>query len=137
MQRGGKALSPPGGASSAGRAVQHLACRRWFLLLFFFLHLLFFSFSLFLLFPIFLFFSFPPFVFFLGSRRTQWECPRSEKGYAGKGRREESPVLPPPFLNPPKARILTFFPLHLVNAIMALMGGSSRWHISELNPFSS
>lgn len=139
MQRGGKALSPPGGASSAGRAVQHLACRRWFLLLFFFFT---FSFSLFPFFPFspfshFPFFLLPPFVFFLGSRRTQWECPRSEKGYAGKGRGEESPVLPPPFLNPPKARILTFFPLHLVNAIMALMGGSSRWHISELNPFSS
>lgn len=143
MQRGGKALSPPGGASSAGRAVQHLACRRWFLLLFFFSSpslFLFFPFSLFLLFLLFSHFPFfllPPFVFFLGSRRTQWECPRSEKGYAGKGRGEESPVLPPPFLNPPQARILTFFPLHLVNAIMALMGGSSRWHISELNPFSS
>lgn len=55
MQRGGKALSPPGGASSAGRAVQHLACRRGFVLLFFFFT---FSFSLF---P---FFSFFPFSFF-------------------------------------------------------------------------
>lgn len=111
MQRGGKALSPPGGASSTGRAVQHLACRRWFLLLFFFLHLLFFSFSLFPFFSFFpfSFFSPSPFRIFLRQPKDTMGMPPKRKGLRGEGARRRIPSPPPSLPQPPKGQNINFF----------------------------
>lgn len=111
MQRGGKALSPPGGASSAGRAVQHLACRRWFLLLFFFFT---FSFSLFPFFPFspfshFPFFLLPSFRIFLRQPKDTMGMPPKRKGLRGEGARRRIPSPPPSLPQPPKGQNINFF----------------------------
>lgn len=108
MQRGGKALSPPGGASSAGRAVQHLACRRWFLLLFFFFTFSFSLFPFFFFFP-FSFFSPSPFHIFLRQPKDTMGMPPKRKGLRGEGARRRIPSPPPSLPQPPKGQNINFF----------------------------